>query len=233
MKCVLMGRSDSSGIEFPEFLFRRAVLDLGAKAELWINMHTTRLSLIQQLGAGQADAWHELDQVYRPLITHWLRRYRFPLEDVQDVTQEVMAVVVRQIGQFEHSGQVGAFRNWLRTTTVNLARNYLRKRNNAVSGSAGLMQMLDQLEDPRSSTAQEFDREHDLHVVRRLLEQISVQFTPQTLAVFRMHVIGGVSAQDAAKQLGVSVASVHAAKSRVLSRLRQQAADWIDEIYLR
>ena len=84
----------------------------------------TRISFIQQLGDGHSDAWSELDATYRPMIVHWLRRFELQASDADDLAQEVMAHVVGRISGFEHNGRVGAFRNWLRATTINVARNY-------------------------------------------------------------------------------------------------------------
>lgn len=92
-------------------------------------MEPTHLSFIQQLSDHSEEAWQELESVYRPMILNWLRRYPLQAVDAEDLAQEVMATVVERIGDFEHNGRIGAFRNWLRTTAVNQARTYLRKNN--------------------------------------------------------------------------------------------------------
>ena len=145
-------------------------------------MHTTRLTLLQRLGGGEPDAWRELDEMYRPLIARWLQRYQLESSDVEDLTQEVMTVLVRDIDKFEHNGRVGAFRNWLRMTSVNLTRNYLRRKN-LVRGTGGssFQERLDQLEDPNSSESRAFDLEHDRTLVQLLMSRISNQFEPITL----------------------------------------------------
>ena len=94
-----------------------------ARAQL---MDRTRLTLIERISGGQEDAWVEVDGIYRPLIHGWLSRYRLQSNDAEDITQEVLSVLVRQIGSFHHNGRTGAFRNWLRSTTVNVARSHLR-----------------------------------------------------------------------------------------------------------
>ena len=142
-----------------------------------------------------------------------------------------MTDLVREIGNVDHNGRVGAFRNWLRTTTVNLARNYLRHNSPARgTGLSEVHQMLSQLEDPRTALSQQFDLEHDRTVIRALLDRVSRQFEPATIDMFQLHVVEDCPADEAARRLGVSVASVHTAKSRVLRRLRQEATDWIDDI---
>jgi hypothetical protein len=51
---------------------------------------------------------------------------------------------------------------------------------------------------------------------------------PITLQAFRRLALDGVSGAEAAKELGLSVAAVYAAKSRVLARIRQEAEGLID-----
>jgi RNA polymerase sigma-70 factor (ECF subfamily) len=195
-------------------------------------MDTTRLTLIHKISSGEPDAWEELDQLYRPLILNWLRKYQLQSSDAEDLTQEVMTVLAAQVGEFEHNGRVGAFRNWLRTTTVNLARNYLRRRNIAAgTGSSGIHEMLGQLEDPNSPVSREFNLNHDRNVVRRLMDLISNQFEPITLSIFQKYVVEGQTARETATEFEVSIASVHTAKSRVLRRLRKYAENLIDDSY--
>lgn len=194
-------------------------------------MHSTQISFIRKLTTGEQKAWEELNQDYRPLIRKWLRKYQLQDCDVEDLTQEVMAVLFRSMDEFRHNGRVGAFRNWLRTTSVNITRNYLRRANiPQATGLSVFQQRLLQLEDPNSQASAEFDREHDRMVIRRLLANISKQFEPITLEIFQMHVVAGVPATETAKQLNVSTASVHTAKSRVMRQLRRVAADELGEV---
>ncbi len=177
-------------------------------------MPTIRITLIQRLSSGKAAAWEEMDRIYRPLIRAWLRRFSLQMDDTEDISQEVMIIMFREIPQFEHNGRLGAFRNWLRTTTVNVARNYLRRKNVAQgSGSSEAHEVIAQLEDPSSSLSHEFDVEHDRWVVRALLESVAKRFEPITLEIFRTHVVNGHSAMETAGRLEVSIATVHTAKS--------------------
>ena len=82
--------------------------------------------------------------------------------------------------------------------------------------------------DPSSELSRQWDEEHDRHVLRRLLDLIAPQFEPSTLAAFRRVAYDGVAPAQAAQELGLSLNAVLLAKSRVLSRLRQEAAGLID-----
>ncbi|HEV3258806.1 MAG TPA: RNA polymerase sigma factor [Gemmataceae bacterium] len=170
------------------------------------------------------DSWKRFVDLYAPLIRGWLRRYGVTQEDAEDLAQEVMTVVVRELAQFHHNQQRGAFRNWLRTVTVNRLRALWRTRRGraAGTGDSDVAHMLDQLADPNSSLSRLWDQQHDQHVARRLMELIEPQFEAKTWQAFRRVVLDGVKAAAVAHELGLSVNAVLLAKSRVLSRLRQE-----------
>ena len=61
-----------------------------------------------------------------------------------------------------------------------------------------------------------------------LLDLVEEEFEPITLRAFRRLALDGVSGAEAARELGLSVAAVYVAKSRVLQRIRQEAEGLID-----
>lgn len=65
-------------------------------------------------------------------------------------------------------------------------------------------------------------------MLARLMEMIAPLFEPNTLAAFRLVAIDGVAPAQAAEEVGLSLNAVLVAKSRVLSRLRQEAKGLID-----
>ena len=96
------------------------------------------------------------------------------------------------------------------------------------AGDSETAQMLDQLEDPRSGLSQLWDKQHDRHVMTRLLELIACEFSVPTWQAFERHVLEDVPASEVAAALGVSVNVVLLAKSRILRRLRQEAQGLLD-----
>jgi len=62
-----------------------------------------------------------------------------------------------------------------------------------------------------------------------MMDLIEPEFKPATWAAFRGHVLEGRSADAVAAELGVSPNVVFIAKSRVLSRLREEARGLVDE----
>ena len=188
-------------------------------------MADTSFSLLNRLRSQpDAESWRRLVELYTPLIRGWLRQHSVAPADADDLTQEVMTVVVHELPNFKHNQQRGAFRNWLRTITVHRLRVLWRSRHNrpVATGDSDFLKMLDELEDPNSGMSRLWDQQHDQHVAHRLMELVEPQFKPTTWRAFRRVVLDGVTAAIAAAELHISVNAVLLAKSRVLSRLRQE-----------
>ena len=190
----------------------------------------TSASLLERLRTAPDEAaWRRLDDLYRPLIRRWLQKDPALGEEAEDITQEVMSVLVRELPGFRRQ-RTGSFRRWLRTVTAHRLAAYYRSRRGRPQalGAAPEESPLTQLADPHSELSRLWDDEHDRYVLRRLLELIEPRFEPSTLAAFRRVALDGASPEQAAGELGLSVAAVWLAKSRVLSRLRQEAEGLID-----
>jgi RNA polymerase sigma-70 factor (ECF subfamily) len=191
----------------------------------------TPISLLERLSMRPDPAsWQRLVDLYTPLIQHWLSQYALQSSDSDDLTQEVLATVVRELPHFRHDLRQGAFRRWLRTMAVNRLRNFWRERRTRpqAMGAGDFEAMLSQLEDPDSRLSRLWDEEHDRHVIRRLLELIEPEFEPTTWKAFRALVLEGKKTHEAAAELGISVNAARIAKARVLKRFRQEIGGLID-----
>jgi RNA polymerase sigma-70 factor (ECF subfamily) len=194
-------------------------------------MAETSATLLERLNdRSDSVAWRRLVDLYSPLIKAWLRYQGVSSDDAEDLTQDVLAVVVREVSRFQHNGRAGAFRSWLRVITINCLRGSWRSRCRQADAAAppDLNALLDQLEDPASDLSLRWDREHDQYVLARLLELIEPEFEATTWQAFRMQVIEGMPARAAAEELSMTVNAVLIAKSRVLSRLRREADGLVD-----
>ena len=186
----------------------------------------TSVSLLDRLaGAPTDDDWRRLLDLYQPLLRAWMGRAGVAPSDADDLGQEVLLVVFREVGGFERRGQ-GAFRAWLRTILANRVRDYFRgqKRRPTATGDSDFLRRLGELESPDSALSRLWDREHDEHVAASLLRRIEGDFAPATWQAFRRHVLEGEPAVGVAAELNLSLNSVLLAKSRVLKRLRQELA---------
>lgn len=196
-------------------------------------MSDTPQSLLERLRRQpDSHAWNRLIAVYTPMLRDWLRRHDLQESDADDLIQETLTVVVRDLPSFQHNQRQGAFRRWLKTILVHRVRNFWRSRQAKPpgTGDSEFANWLDQLEDPNSSLSKVWDDEHDRHVVHRLMELIRPDFTASTWTAFRRATLEGQDEEAVAKDLGISVNAVFIAKSRVLCRLRKEMEGLIDEL---
>ena len=184
----------------------------------------TSASLLERLRSTPEDAdWNRLVELYTPLIRAWIRRHSYSQQDADDVVQEVLSVVVRKIPSFERE-RAGAFRSWLKTITVNCLREAWRGRRfrPSAAGGSDFRLVLEQMEDPASQLSQLWNDEHDQHVLQTLLTQIEPTLSNETWQAFKRVTVDGESPAEVANTMGISVNSVYIAKSRVMSRLREE-----------
>ena len=191
----------------------------------------TSLTLLESIKANAPDAWTRLDGLYRPFLRGWFRHRSIPDDIAEDITQQVMLVVFRELPNFDHSGRTGALRKWLTRVATFEEKAYWRKRSrheNSVGGSE-FHQAVGQLEDSESDLSRYWDEQHDQFVLQKLLDENSPDFEPQTMAAFKRFALEGEPIESVANELKMSSGAIYVAKSRVLRRLRSEAAGLVDE----
>jgi RNA polymerase sigma-70 factor (ECF subfamily) len=187
-------------------------------------MNATSLSLLLRLRhSPEPDTWHRLVELYAPLLRAWLRKYDVQDSDADDLTQEVLLAVSKDLGKFDHAGQPGAFRGWLKAILVNRLRKFWRARDRRpqARGDSHIDARLAQLEDPASKMSQIWNRQHDQYVLRQLLALAEPHFAPTTWKAFCRVALDGARPDVVAEEMGTSRNAVIIAKCRVLSRLRR------------
>ena len=194
----------------------------------------TSLSLLDAIRqSGQEpnhEAWQRMFRIYQPLIEKWLRRFSAPQQDMDDLVQDVMAIVVKKIDEFQRVPRTGAFRAWLRNTTQNILYQLWRKKKiqPVAYGDSDFQDVLNQLQQETSELSQQWNREYDDHILQGVMAQVESEFSSQTWQAFYGVSVEGKAAREVADQLGMSINAVFIAKSRVLSRIRTFGRYMID-----
>jgi len=181
-------------------------------------VNTTSLTLLERLRQpGDQEAWARFVKLYTPLLYFWSRRAGLQEQDAADLVQDVFALLIRKLPAFQHNRQ-GSFRAWLRAVTLNKWREVQRRSKGPQLNHC---KELEQMPAPDHSTA--FDeREYRTELVGRALQILQPDFSHTTWQAFQAHVVAGRDAREVASELGIRIGTVYAAKSRVLTRLRQQ-----------
>lgn len=192
-------------------------------------MHDTSSTLLLRVrDPANRPAWSRLVALYTPLLHAWVRRAGIPPQDADDLVQEVLLALARELPTFSYDRTKGTFRGWLRTVLTNRVRYSRRSDRGCGPAETDAGIDLDALEDPASELSRVWDEEHDRHVAAGLLDAVRQEFGSTVWAAFIRVVMGGEKPADVAADLGTSVDAVYQARSRVLARLRREAAGLLD-----
>jgi RNA polymerase sigma-70 factor (ECF subfamily) len=187
-------------------------------------MNTTSPSLLERVrNPAEQEAWTLFVRLYTPLLFYWARQAGLNEPDAADLVQDVFAALVGKLPDFTYD-RSKSFRGWLRTMTLNKWRDQQRRkaaRPQEIAAPLSAVAVPDPAEDF-------WDREYQQHLVNRALELMKADFQPTTWQACWQHLVCDRPAAEVAAELGISVDSVYAAKSRVLRRLRQQLAGLLD-----
>jgi RNA polymerase sigma-70 factor (ECF subfamily) len=182
-------------------------------------MDRTPVSLLVRLQQpGDQEAWSKFVSLATPMLLGWARSAGVNGEDAADLVQDVFAVLVRKLPEFRYDRDK-TFRGWLRAVTLNKWRERFR-RTTPASLEAGEELLAEAAVADAAETF--WQAEYRGYLVSRALEVMREQFEPATWQACWRQVVDDCPAKQVAEELGISVASVYAAKSRVLRRLRRE-----------
>ncbi len=189
---------------------------------------TLKSLLVRIRDVDDEESWGTFVEIYQPFIEGYLRRRGISGELALDVRQEVLLVVSRRIADFEHNGRSGAFRNWLRTTTVNCLRAHARRQRQESPGGSVFLDVVQQLADDQSDMSRVWNHEYDRHVVQGLLVRLEPHFQENTLLAFRKTALDELTPAEVATELGMTRNAVVVARCTVLGKLRELAGEFLD-----
>lgn len=181
----------------------------------------TRPSLLVRLrDPADADAWERFLRIYGRLIYADCRRRGLGDADAEDVSQEIFGRVVRAIRTFEYRPDVGRFRDWLGAITRNEVRRFLARR----PGPETLVG-----EPTDAGTDPGWEELFQERILGEGLAAIRGEFAATTWQAFEATWLRREPVPEVAARLGVTLASVYLAKSRVLRRLNEAVRDLADD----
>jgi RNA polymerase sigma factor (sigma-70 family) len=168
-----------------------------------------------------AGAWQEFVRRYRPRI--YATCLAFPLQpaDAEDVTQAVLLKLVVKLRAFRYDPSQ-SFRGWLKTVTRRVLLDFLAERGrDRGSGDSQVLRLLESVE-ARESLVRQLEAEYDQELFEEALRRVRPRLTPRKWDAFRLTALEGLSGADAGAQLGMLVATVYTAKSKVQRLLREE-----------
>ena len=188
----------------------------------------TRYSLLSRLQDwNDQDSWKEFFDTYWRLIYSFALKSGLTEAEAQDVVQETVISVAKNIHKFKRDRQLGSFKGWLRNLTRWRIADQLRKRNRAESAEFEIAQAdnpeFDLTEIPESTEAESaWETEWRANMMKVALENVKNQVKEEHYQMFDFYVLRQWAAGDVAKTLGVSVGQVYLAKFRLSALIKKE-----------
>jgi RNA polymerase sigma factor (sigma-70 family) len=180
----------------------------------------TLLTKLRQVPADQA-AWAQFTERYGRKIYAWCRQWGLQEADAEDVTQTVLLKLAEKMRTFDYDRE-RSFRGWLKTVTRHAWSDYWSGRKAAVAaGGSQAVELLHTVE-AREDLVQRLDDEFDREVLDEAAARVRQRVVPRTWQAFELTAVQGRSGAEAAAALGMKVATVFVARSKVQKMLQEE-----------
>lgn len=182
----------------------------------------TSTTLLRRLRLCPTDqtAWRLFVDRYGPLVYQWCRHWGLQLADAEDVTQNVLLELARQMRTFEYDPR-GSFRAWLKTIAYRTWARFLESRQRDTQARmVGQERLLSTA--AGADFAQHLEKESDRELLELAMNFVRLRVQPHTWEAFRLLALEQQSGADVAKQLEMNVGAVFVARSKVQKMLRDE-----------
>jgi RNA polymerase sigma-70 factor (ECF subfamily) len=184
---------------------------------------TTRPSLLVRIRDVQdGPAWSQFVEIYAPLIYGFCRKQGLQDADAADLTQDVLRAVSVAVRRLDYDPQRGTFRGWLFTVVRNKLRNLAAHRSRQVQGTGDTDWQLLLQQQPAPEEAAHWEEDHERRLFAWAAAVVRQDVRDSTWQAFWLTAVEGKSGPETAASLGMTVAAVYLAKSRVMARLKEQ-----------
>ena len=184
------------------------------------NTSATLLARLRQVPADQA-AWAQFAERYGRKIYAWCRTWNLQGADAEDLTQDVLLKLAEKMQTFEYD-PTKSFRGWLKTVARHAWSDSWSSRKAAVAaGGSQALEMLQTVE-ARDDLVRRLEEEFDRELLDEAMARVRTRVLPRTWEAFERTALKGQSGAEVGQALGMKVATVFVARSKVQRMLQEE-----------
>ncbi|MDA1015392.1 MAG: sigma-70 family RNA polymerase sigma factor [Planctomycetota bacterium] len=187
----------------------------------------TRGTLLGRLrNVEDQQAWEQFINCYTPRIYAWCRKFGLQESDAADITQDVLGKLVLAMKSFEYDPRKGSFRGWLKTVTNNAIRDLLKsfQRPGRGVGDTSANERLATLvsNEALQTLSEMLTAEGERELLQEAEARVKERVKPVNWEAYVLTAHEDMKAPAVAQRLGIAVADVYVAKSRIIKLLKQE-----------
>ncbi|MCI0456954.1 MAG: sigma-70 family RNA polymerase sigma factor [Gemmataceae bacterium] len=152
----------------------------------------------------------------------WCRKWNLQEADAQDVTQEVLLKLAAKLRDFRYDPS-RSFRAWLKTLTHHTWKDFVENRQRCGQGTGdSQVQKWLATTEARDDLVQHLEAEFDRELLEEAIARVQLRVEARTWEAFRLLAQEGRSGAEVAQRLGMKVATVYVARSKVQRMLQEE-----------
>jgi RNA polymerase sigma-70 factor (ECF subfamily) len=181
----------------------------------------TRYSLLSRLqDLDDHESWKDFFDTYWRLIYSVSLKAGLTEMEAQDVVQETVITVSRNIQNFKRDPKHGSFKGWLRNIIRWRIADQLRRRDKLVRS---VEFSLEAIPEPSEPTVDEmWERQWQANLLESAISRVKLKVQEEHFQVFDLYAVKNWPARKVARMLGVSVARVYVTKHRISGLIKKE-----------
>lgn len=191
----------------------------------------TRYSLLSRLqNWDDQESWKDFFDTYWRLIYSSALKSGLTESEAQDVVQETVISVAKDIHKFKRDRALGSFKGWLRNVTRWRIADQLRKRTrhgrveNPESQGESRAVDVAQIPEPAGDELESvWEADWQANLLEAAIAKVKRSVKEEHFQMFDLYVIQQWPAGKVARTLGVNVGQVYLAKHRVSALIKHEA----------
>ena len=194
----------------------------------------TRQSLLSRLKDwGDQESWKDFFETYWRLIYQAAIKSGLTDAEAQDVVQETVISVLKNMSTFEYDADKGSFKIWLLRLTGWRIVDQFRKRQRRLSvqeedRTSTETAVMDRVVDPASLNLEAtWDKEWEENLMEAAIERVKQKVDSKQYQIFDLYVFKNWSVSRVARTLQVSPTKVYMVKHRINNLIKKEIASLI------
>lgn len=185
----------------------------------------TRYTLLQKIQSSDNEQnWEEFVNYYSPYIYVIIKRFGIKSEDSEELLQDVLVKIWKNISKYDREKYQCRFRTWLSVMIRNTVFNFFKsKANKNAESNVSYDEILGKLELISEAEVNKIaETEWKNYIAKLAWENLKDDFSDLTKKVFEASISNDISNKELAEQFDTSESSVRVFKMRVRKAMHKE-----------